>query len=219
MTQKREESLPFLGRITAGQCHDVTNALNIVNELAGLQQDLVAGAAHGETVDLAKLGDLAARIQAQVERAVGMLRTLNRFGHHADTGVCLFDVREVIAEIVSLATRAARLRQTRLVSQLPERAAMMEASPIVLERAIFACIETALAGEERQRREVTVACVLMGDRAEIEVMSADPIDQAELAMRLDLVKVLVGNLGGTLKAIPDRASRRFAIVVPLAHER
>ena len=32
----RDEGLAFMGKITAGQSHEVTNVLNIIGELAGL---------------------------------------------------------------------------------------------------------------------------------------------------------------------------------------
>ncbi len=214
MVRFREDSLMFFGAVTAGQCHELTNALNIVNELAGLQQDLIAGAEHGRDVDLPRLSSIAGRIQAQIERAEAVIRYINRLAHGVDEHLCVFDLREALAVILSLATHAARLSQTRLVWQLPEQAAALQASPLALQQAVFACIEAALAGTARQHREVIVGCALMEDGAEIEIMSADPIDQAAVALRLDLLKLLVAELNGKLTEVPGTDSRRFAIVVP-----
>jgi len=37
-------ALAFYGKVVAGQSHEVTNVLNIINELTGLQQDLLMAA-------------------------------------------------------------------------------------------------------------------------------------------------------------------------------
>jgi hypothetical protein len=210
----REEGLAFFGSLVAGQCHDVVNALNVINELAGLQQDVAAGAGKMQGAELAKLGDIAARIQSQVERAGGMVRDMNRFAHGAEVGV--FDVGEALAVLLSLAARAARLKQARLVSQFPPHGVTMEASPWMLQYAVFACIEAALAGAHRGERAVRVGCASDGRRAKVEIESTHPFDEAQVGRTTDLLEGILRELKGSLTEMPDATTRRFAFVVPVA---
>ena len=51
----RTNGLAFFGTVIAGQSHEVTNVLNIVHELAGLQRDLLQGTESGRPIDVDKL--------------------------------------------------------------------------------------------------------------------------------------------------------------------
>ncbi|HEY3357666.1 MAG TPA: hypothetical protein VGQ83_30720 [Polyangia bacterium] len=81
-----DDELPTFGRVVARQCHELVNVLNIVNEMSGLQEDLLPRARQGDAAALDQLGGLAARIQEQVKRGRAIIRNLQHVAHGAAAG-------------------------------------------------------------------------------------------------------------------------------------
>lgn len=199
----RNEGLALLGKITAGQSHEVTNVLSIINELAGLQQDALSVADRKGDVDLAKLKAICRKIQFQVARGETIIRSINRFAHSLDAPLAVFDVKETIGRIVFLAERWTRLKQVELLAILPEATMVLENSPFLFQCAVFVCIEAALSAATDKRR-ISVSFSVTGNGAEVAVTSADPVPQSpELTARVACLRELVEELRGELRALPD----------------
>lgn len=150
-TPEREGVL-FFGAMGAGLSHELSNIFNIINELAGLQQDIVAGAAQGGSAGLARVADLAARIRAQVGRGEQINRSLHRLSHSIDDTDVEFDLGETMTLFGSLAARAARLAEVGLDIRPPETPVACHGGPFSLLLALHACVRVALAGASSQRR-------------------------------------------------------------------
>lgn len=210
----RDEGLAFMGRIVAGQSHEVTNVLNIINELAGLQRDVLASADCESDARRTKLRGICDKIQLQVARGEAIIRNVNRFAHSVDTPQAVFDVKEEVCRIVFLAERWTKLKQVELVAELPDDTTALENSPFLFQCAIFACIDAAL-WAAADRRRISVGFSVTGGGAEVVVTSADPVPPApEVVARLAHLRRLVDELGGELRAQPaGRAPDRFAFRV------
>jgi C4-dicarboxylate-specific signal transduction histidine kinase len=216
----RDRSLAFFGAITAGQSHEVTNVLNIINELAGLQQDLLAAGARGQALDPDRLVDIARRIQFQVTRGETILRYVNRFAHSADVPSAVFDLRETVDRILFLAERAARLRKAELVAELPEDSLILDGNPFCLQQAIFECVEAALSTVSTERR-IRVEYAVADGGVEFCIISADGMlgsnetGSRDLASRLTRLQDALEELGGELRRRPDPADpTRITFFVP-----
>lgn len=211
----RDESLAIIGKVTAGQSHDVANVLSIINELAGLQQDVLLSADHGHDARLAKLKETCEKIQRQVERGKWINRSINMFAHSMDTPLAVFDVKELICRIVFLAERWARLQKVELIAELPGETTALENSPLLFQCAAFVCIDAALSAAADTRR-VSVGYSVTGEGAEVVVTSADPVPESQrLITRIATLRSLVGELGGELRALPtNREADRFIFFVP-----
>ncbi len=211
----RREGLAFFGRMTAGQAHEVTNVLNIVNELAGLQADLLRAAAADRAPDLGRLADIADRIQAQVARGETILRNVNRFAHSVDLPVAVFDLGEVLDRVVFLSRRTAHLARVGLTLRLPEESVTLESNPFSIQQAVFCCIDLAVAGAGERRR--VLVTFRAGDHAvTIEVLSEDPVTAGPaFEHRMRFLRALLEELGGDVHAAPDTGEeRRFVIRLP-----
>lgn len=210
----RAEGLAFFGRMTAGQSHEVTNVLNIINELAGLQLDLL-GAAGERPPDLPRLAQLADRIQAQVARGETIIRTVNRFAHSIDLPTALFELGDLLEQIVFLAQRTATLGRVTLTLSRPEESIVLESNPFCVHQAVFCCLETAIAGAGEQRR-VSVSFHVGDVDADIEIASADPLPDGGLPReRCDLLKALLEEVGGRVVQLPDGSDRHhFRLRLP-----
>jgi C4-dicarboxylate-specific signal transduction histidine kinase len=211
----RREGLAFFGAIIAGQSHEVTNVLNIINELAGLQGDVLRGVQQGQPIDVDKLKQIIERIQNQVHRGEAIVRCMNRFAHSADCPVTVFDLKEGIEQIASLAQRSATLAKTILGTEFPKESMPLETSPFGLKQAVFGCIEIALAASTRERR-ITVAYRVLDQGAEIAVRSADPIlPEPNAGEKEAFLALLMRQLGGEMTASPCAGdSHRFLLFFP-----
>ena len=76
-----ECGLHCFGAISASVSHELKNALAIINENAGLLEDLSFMAEKGLPLEPAKLKSLAASIGKQIQRADGIIRNMNHFAH------------------------------------------------------------------------------------------------------------------------------------------
>jgi len=210
----REEGLAFFGRTTAGQSHEVTNVLNVINELAGLQLDLLQAAAAGAVPQLGRLAELAGKIQQQVDRGETIVRFVNRLAHTVDLEVALFDLKELLGLVLFLAGRPARLAQTELVADLPQETIAVENNPFCVQQAVSVLVDLALRSA-RDRRLVTVSFRLRDPGAEIGVESGDPVVDPEQRL-LPLARLLAEEIGATLTAVPDPAGElhRLALFLP-----
>mgnify|MGYP001085341182 CR=1 FL=1 len=214
-----ERGLQFLGGQTAAQSHEVTNVFNIINELAGLLGDLVYGLKHGRDVDPERFREIADKIAFQVQRGNTIVRTINQFGHSADTLRALIDLRTVLERICFIAQRPANLSKTRLETAFPEDTVALENSPLGLEQAVFTAFEIGLAASDTERH-MTISYALPGDGVEITVHSADPLTEtAEAAAKAAFLVLLLDALGGRFvdapfDGDPHRIVMHFPAVAP-----
>ena len=211
-------SIAFFGKIIAGQSHEVTNVLNIIGELAGLQIDLLRVEEQDFPVNLPRLQEVTARIQHQVNRGETIIRNVNGFAHSADLPVAVFDLKEVLERVLFLAQRSARLAQVELVSDLPPESIALESNPFCVQQAVFTCIEMALQSASDIRR-VIVNYVVRGDGAEIRVTSGGHLTHDENTEdKLELLQGLLESIGGSVVNKPgDEPSGVLALRLPRRH--
>jgi len=199
-----ERGLQFLGAQTASQSHEVTNVLNIINEMAGLMGDLLYGAEQGRPLKTARLTELTTKIAAQIQRGNKIVRAINQFGHSADTPRAVFDLRGMLERIAFIAQRPAVLHKTRLETDFPDPSMSLESSPLGFQQAVFTAFEIALAAASDQRR-ITLSYTLADDGVELTVHSVDPLSaQAEVADKVAFLRLLVSTLGGRIIALLDQ---------------
>lgn len=103
--------LQVFGKISAAVSHDLKNVLAIVNESAGLLDDLALRAAKGIEIPTDRLTVTTARILKQVKRGDAVLKNLNRFAHSTDVPVSQVNVAETLALMVELAGRQAAMKE------------------------------------------------------------------------------------------------------------
>ena len=216
--RRRDESIAFFGTIIAGQTHEITNVLNIISELSGLQLDLLRAQEQDLPVNLPRLQEVTTRIQNQVHRGETIIRNINGFAHSADLPVTVFDLKEMLDRVLFLAQRSARLAQVELVSDLPPESIVLESNPFCVQQAVFTCIELALRSASDIRR-VAVDYVVRGDCAEIRVTSGDPLTQDENTEdRLELLQFLLESIGGSVVKRPGDEPAGVAVLrIPRHH--
>jgi hypothetical protein len=211
------EGLLLFGRFCAGLSHEMSNVLNIINELAGLERDIVGDATRdGSGAAVARIADLAGRIKAQVARGEELNRLLHGLGHSVDSSATAFDLGEVLGLLGALEARAARLARVELEVRRPEHPVTLEGDPFALLLALDACIGRALATSGAGRR-IEVCSEQGDDELRLVVSSADPLTDGDG----DLVEAPELRLGlaawGAVARIEpaDGKARRAVIGIPL----
>lgn len=204
----RDRELLYFGRVLAGQCHELVNALSIAHELCGLHEDTLPRACEGHADAVEKLGSLARRIQTQVARCHAIVRALSSFAHSVDEPRAACDARDIVERAVFLAARHARLRQAELQAVLPEGdMRLVECSPFRLQHAIHAGIEGLLEGITAGRR-ITAGLTLDPAGVVVTIESADPLLSNDAAAgRLAEVAALVQAAGGAVRETPEGGGR------------
>jgi len=213
--QTSDKHISFFGAIIAGQSHELTNVFNIINELAGLQLDLLRAEEQGSPVNLPRLHEVAGRIQHQVQRGETITRNINRFAHSVDLPMAVFDLREAIERVLFLADRSARLARVELVSELPPESVILESNPFCVQQAVFTCIDLALQSASEVRR-VAVDYAVRGDGVEIRVASADHLTRDKNTNdHLALLQLLLESIGGSVvEGLEDESSGTLVFRIP-----
>jgi signal transduction histidine kinase len=207
--------LEFFGRILAGQTHELTNVLNVIHELTGLQDDILAAAAPARDPSAERLKQIVEKVRQQLQRGDRLVRALNRFAHSVDRPVMNFDLREALEQIGALAQRPAHLAKTTLDLEFPAQSASLETSLFGFQHAVYTGIELALAAAGQQRR-IVVGYRLREAGVDITMVSADRLPSGPAAMETRaLLGRLMQELGGQVAAESAAdASRRITLCFP-----
>lgn len=99
--------------ITAMVTHDLKNTLAIINENAGLLEDL-AQMCGDDGVPPPRVEGAAGTIAQQVARSTRIIRNLNRFAHSGDTEVASSAIGDVVELVAELTSRRAAMRKVRV---------------------------------------------------------------------------------------------------------
>lgn len=105
-----ETGLQFFGRMSASISHEIKNTLAIINEDAGLLEDIVLIGSQEGKIDPERIVNIAGKIRLQVQRADNIVKNMNSFSHSADEPVGNFDLGEMVNLMVALSERFASMR-------------------------------------------------------------------------------------------------------------
>jgi len=140
----QREGVLLFGRVAAGLSHELSNVFNIINELAGLEQDIASASERDGTAAVGRIADLATRIKAQVARGEEFNRLLHRLGHSVDKTREAFDLGELLTLLGGLEARSARLASVELAVRPPQRPVTLTGDPFALLLALDACVRGAM---------------------------------------------------------------------------
>ncbi len=209
--REHNEGLAFFGKVVAGQSHEVTNVLNIINELAGLQIDVLQDSPSG-VVDTEKLAGIAGKIEEQVRRGVKIVSEINRFAHSVDVSEAVFDLRELLEHVAFLAERIVRMRRARLDFDSHGPPVPFEGNPFLIQQIVFNCVDLVVAPASAERT-VLVSCREETTAAMITVSSDDETqDIADHRLRLERLSALVELAGGEIVGSPEPGRPRLFIL-------
>lgn len=139
-----ESGLQFFGKISASISHEINNALAILNENAGLLEDLCFLAEKGKEIPPDRLKKVAGNQLRQVKRANDIVKKMNRFSHSIDEPVCQTDIGEMMGLVVSLSNRFIANKNIAVDYAPPETPVSATTNPFFMEHLLFNCLDHAL---------------------------------------------------------------------------
>jgi C4-dicarboxylate-specific signal transduction histidine kinase len=199
-----ETGLQFFGRISASISHELKNVLAIVNENAGLLEDLTLMAERGQPIDPARLKKMAAAVQKQVGRADEILKNMNRFAHSVDETVAEVDLNPTIRLFMALTDRFTAMRGVTVDLQLPDSPLTIRTAPYFLMNFLWLGLDFSMsASGDKKRIELVV------DETETRVRIrfrglADLTQELWGTFHSDREKRLLEMLAADLTATPER---------------
>jgi C4-dicarboxylate-specific signal transduction histidine kinase len=142
--------LQFFGIMSASISHEIKNALAVINENAGLLEDLIGLAERGRPLDLARLKKLATSVSNQIQRADGIVINMNQFAHSIDEPFAAADVNEILKLTAALSGRFAAMKRVAFDTNLDSSPMMLTTSPFFLMNLLWFCLDFAMgaAGEK-----------------------------------------------------------------------
>ncbi len=99
--------LDVFAGVSAIVSHDMKNVLAIINESAGLLDDLACMAEDNSGIPAERVQTVTASIAAQVTRANTIVKNLNRFAHSGDVPIATINLKETLSRVIALTARKA----------------------------------------------------------------------------------------------------------------
>jgi signal transduction histidine kinase len=140
-----EAGLRFFGKVSASISHEMKNVLAIINENAGLLEDLNLAARKGKPIDPERLNRMAGNFNKQIHRADAILKNMSTFAHSVDQFSQQVNLHELSLLVSNLAGRLAAMRKVTLETIQSPEPINLTTNPFLLENLVWLCLEYAIA--------------------------------------------------------------------------
>ena len=146
-----ESGLQFFGQMTASISHEIKNVLAIINENAGLLEDLALMADEGAEIDPQRLQNMSSAVMKQVSRADAIMKNMNRLAHSFDESIKTIDLNDILELLVALSSRFASTRGVAVQPKDKEGPVKLRTAPFFLMNLLWLCLDFAMdaAGEDK----------------------------------------------------------------------
>ena len=199
-----ETGLQFYGTITASVSHEIKNVLAIINENAGLLEDLTSMADRGQPLVPARLKMMATALQKQIGRANEILNNMNRFAHSIDETVAEVDLNQTIELFMALADRFTVMRGVKVDLMLPENPVTIPTAPFFLLNLLWLCLDFSMSASGDEKR-IELVVEETGNSVRIRFRQLAGLSEELLAtFPSDRVKNLRAVLEAALTVNPER---------------
>ena len=136
--------IQFFGKMAASISHEIKNVLAIINENAGLLEDICFMAERGRPIDPGRLKRLSGSVKDQIRRADHIMTVMNRFAHSVDEASVSIDVSEVVELLVSLSARFVAMRGVVLEVGKSAGPVAITTCPVALLNLLWLCLDYVL---------------------------------------------------------------------------
>ncbi len=203
--------LEFFGRVSASISHEIKNVLAIINENAGLLEDLVLMVEKGVPLAPERLDRLAGTVRKQILRADSIVKKMNQFSHSVDIAVDRVDLYETACFLTDLCERMISLKRVSVQVIPPASAVTVNTHRFYLQNMVWGCIEFIMeVGKPGQ--EIQIAFEKIEKGAEIrfgyEAVSAN---ESSAFVLPDSVSALMKYLRAEIDAVPESGEIRIRL--------
>lgn len=194
-----ETGLRFFGLMSAANAHEIKNALAIINENAGLLEDLVAMSDKGRPLDPQRLKRLASKIKQQVSRADDIAKSTNRFAHSVDREHGPADLEQALNLIKTMAMRFATQRHIDIEIVPPSPTITLQVQPFKLLHLLWLCLRSAMEATDAEKT-VQVTSKKVDAKVIVQYGPLSHIEEEKLSTLADSsqMQMLLKSLNGRL---------------------
>jgi signal transduction histidine kinase len=203
--------IQFFGKMTASISHDLKNVLAVINENAGLLEDLCFMAEKGKTLDPARLKRLAGDVRNQIRRGDRIISSMNQFAHSADNESVTIDLRQLAGLLVELSSRHASMRGVSLQINPPSHSIMVTTAPFVLLNLLWFCLDYAMTAAG-SGKTVELALEKKDEGAWLRFRKLEGMGTARCPFPAEPETALMQVLNAQIQIDPD--ARELALALP-----
>jgi signal transduction histidine kinase len=206
----QEKGLAFFGAITASVSHELNNVISIIDQTAGLLEDLLIGAQSGRAIEPERLARVAESIANQTNRGVKIIKRLNTFAHSADSPDLEFEPNELVRNLMALSQRFADMKRVELEVRYADSEIKLTGSPFRIQQAVFLPVRWLLSVAPAGER-ITVSVEQRGDGACLIVEG--PAAAGGETFDLRYLELLVDRSRGTLETRSESGRTVFELII------
>jgi signal transduction histidine kinase len=203
-----ETGLLFFGKVSASISHELKNVLAIINENAGLLEDLSFAARQGSPLDPERLDRVAGNFSKQIHRADTILKNLSTFAHSVDQFSAQVDLYELVRLVANLAGRPAAMHKITLETMQPSEPVHLAGNPFLLENLVWLCLEYAIAATSADRT-LTLIPEKNDSGICLQIAARDGLSQAFAEQLPAGCKEILDALGAGL--VPNATNNRLTL--------
>jgi len=194
----RDSQLASLGKMLAGYSHELKNHLAIINESAGLMDDLLEMGSIDDEQSVQRFKRSISLIWERISQADIMAKHMNSFAHKMDVPVSNFDVNELLIEELAFLDRFFWIKSASLHKELQPDLPTVSNNPSLLQFVIFTYIHKIVAGIEAGG-EIALSSQMQGKNILIIIeapnLSALTIDQDSCSPDAAAIKYALNKMG------------------------
>lgn len=173
--------LKFFSQMSASISHELKNSLSIINESAGLLEDLSIMAETGKPLDNKRVQQLSASVKRQVKRTGGIIKNMNRFSHLTDDPIKQIEVTDFLRFIIDISRRLTETAGVNVVLSEHEKPLSIVTRPFYLHYLLWRLIQLSIksAGVTREltlspRPDDNGICIVFENHKRFDKISNPP---------------------------------------------
>ncbi len=185
----RDEGLKFMGKIVAVQTHEVTNAFSVINEMAGLEWDILRDSSAENPIDLVELESICGKIREHVDRGKRVVRSINWIAHSVDQMAAVIEIGETLKKIAPVAEYWKRRRRASFSLSLPDDSVFVHVRPFFFAFAVLLAVD--LLTGRGGRQTIFIGGAPEKDHVELTIANLDQERLSPDASKLDMLTSLL----------------------------
>ena len=205
-----QSGLRFFGKVSASIAHEIKNVLAIINENAGLLEDLSYAAQKGAPIDPERVNRACRQFNKQIQRADYIVKNMGRFAHSVDTFNSLVDLHDLSVLVGDLAGRLAAMRKLSIVVDPTDNPIVVMGNPFLLKNLVWGCLEFAF-GKTSAGRTLRLRSEKFDGRIRLTCAGIDGLDGEYFTQMPEGYADLLKAIGAELTA--DVAKTELTIIL------
>jgi hypothetical protein len=175
------------------------NSLSIINEGAGLLEDIGAMTVQGAPLDPERLVSLGRKVRRQVQRTDAIIKRMNQFAHTVDTLLDVVDLALLLRRTCDLTERLTAMRGVVVTVEEGSEPVSVVAPVFLLQNVIWKCLDfVSRHSKPGERLTLSAAKATSGARIRLQAVSSPDPTALDRYWPVDSRSALLNALGAEM---------------------